>query len=104
MVQRATKTNASIHTGNTKDVMCRTIVWSGETRFRVCISDAAVPRDGPLNKQNEIDKKINTLKAKLNNQNYTKKAPKDIVLNDKKLLSDLKIEESKLKSIVSSII
>ena len=55
-------------------------------------------------KQNEIDKKINTLKAKLNNQNYTKKAPKDIVLNDKKLLSDLKIEESKLKSIVSSII
>ena len=57
-----------------------------------------------INKQNEIDKKINTLKAKLNNQNYTKKAPKDIVLNDKKLLSDLKIEESKLKSIVSSII
>jgi valyl-tRNA synthetase len=57
-----------------------------------------------INKQNEIDKKINTLISKLNNQNYIKKAPKHIVLNDKKLLNDLKIEQTKLKSIVTSII
>jgi valyl-tRNA synthetase len=55
-------------------------------------------------KQNELDKKISALINKLNNQNYIKKAPKDIVLNDKKLLSDFKIEQTKLKSIVSSII
>jgi valyl-tRNA synthetase len=55
-------------------------------------------------KQNEIDKKIDVLINKLNNQNYIKKAPKDIVLNDKKLLNNLKIEQTKLKSIVSSII
>jgi valyl-tRNA synthetase len=57
-----------------------------------------------INKQNEISKKIHVLINKLNNQNYIKKAPKDIVLNDKKLLNDLKIEQIKLKSIVSSII
>ena len=56
-----------------------------------------------INKQNEIDKKINALMIKLNNQNYLKKAPKNIVLNDKKLLNDLTIEQTKLKSIVSSI-
>jgi len=56
-----------------------------------------------VNKHNEIDKKINALISKLNNQNYIKKAPKDIVLNDKKLLGDLRIEQTKLKSIVSSI-
>ena len=57
-----------------------------------------------INKQNEIDKKINLLMSKLDNQNYLKKAPRDIVMNDKKLLSDLRIEQIKLKSIVSSII
>ena len=56
-----------------------------------------------INKQNDIDKKINVLINKLNNKNYIKKAPKDIVLNDKKLLIDLRIEQTKLKSIVSSI-
>ena len=54
-------------------------------------------------KQDNIDKKINALTSKLNNQNYIKKAPKDIVLNDKKFLSELRIEQTKLKSIVSSI-
>ena len=57
-----------------------------------------------VNKKNEIDKKIDGLISKLNNQNYIKKAPKNIVLADKKLLNDLKIEQTKLKSIVSSII
>ena len=55
------------------------------------------------NKEDEISKKITALISKLGNQNYIKKAPKDIVLNDKKLLSDLRIEQTKLKSIVSSI-
>jgi len=57
-----------------------------------------------INKQNDIDKKIDVLINKLNNKNYIKKAPRDIVLNDKKLLNDLRIEQTKLKSIVSSII
>ena len=57
-----------------------------------------------INSKNEIDKKINLLMSKLDNQNYLKKAPRDIVMNDKKLLSDLRIEQIKLKSIVSSII
>jgi len=66
--------------------------------------DTASQKNTLINKQNEIDKKINALMSKLNNQNYIKKAPKDIVLNDKKLLNDLTIEQTKLKSIVSSII
>jgi valyl-tRNA synthetase len=56
-----------------------------------------------ISKQNELDMKINALISKLNNQNYIKKAPKDIVLSDKKSLNDLRIEQTKLKSIVSSI-
>jgi valyl-tRNA synthetase len=55
-------------------------------------------------KQNAIDKKIDAITNKLKNQNYIKKAPRNIVLNDQKLLKDLKIEQTKLKSIVSSII
>ena len=56
------------------------------------------------NKLNELEKKIISLNQKLNNKNYVKKAPKNIVYNDKLLLKDLKIEQTKLKSIVSSII
>jgi len=55
------------------------------------------------NKLNELEKKIVSLNEKLNNKNYVKKAPKDIVANAKALLKDLKIEQTKLKSIVSSI-
>ena len=55
------------------------------------------------NKLNELEKKIISLNQKLNNKNYVKKAPKNIVYNDKLLLKDLKIEQTKLKSIVSSI-
>ena len=46
---------------------------------------------------------MNNLKNKLNNKDYLKKAPKDIVQNDKKLLKELTIEDNKLRSIVSSI-
>ena len=56
-----------------------------------------------INKLNELVKKTMLLTQKLNNKNYVKKAPKDIVANDKILLKDLKIEQIKLKSIVSSI-
>ena len=55
------------------------------------------------NKQNEIEKKISLLSNKLSNKEYIKKAPKNIVANDKFLLKDLIIEKTKLKSIVSSI-
>ena len=54
-------------------------------------------------KLHELEKKIISLNEKLNNKNYVKKAPKVIVTNDKFLLKDLKIEQTKLKSIVSSI-
>jgi len=60
-------------------------------------------KDKLVNKLNELEKKIFSLNEKLNNKNYVKKAPKDIVTNDKFLLKDLKIEQTKLKSIVSSI-
>ena len=60
-------------------------------------------KDKLINKLNELEKKILSLNEKLNNKNYVKKAPKDIVTNDKFLLKDLKIEQTKLKSIVSSI-
>ena len=56
-----------------------------------------------LIKLNDFEKKIILLNQKLNNKNYVKKAPKDIVVNDKILFQDLKIEQTKLKSIVSSI-
>lgn len=56
-----------------------------------------------LEKQNEIENKINLLNKKLSNNEYLKKAPKDIVDTDKDLLKDLKIEQIKLKSILSSI-
>ena len=56
-----------------------------------------------INKLNELEKKIISLNHKLNNKNYIRKAPKDIIFNDKVLLKDLKIEETKLKSIVTSI-
>ena len=56
-----------------------------------------------LVKQNEIENKINLLNKKLSNNEYLKKAPKNIVDTDKDLLKDLKIEQIKLKSILSSI-
>ena len=64
----------------------------------------SLQKDRLVNKLNLLEKKIITLDEKLNNKHYVKKAPKDIVANDKHLLKDLKIEQTKLKSIVSSII
>jgi valyl-tRNA synthetase len=66
--------------------------------------DLSSQKDKLTKKLNELEKKIVSLEQKLNNKNYIKKAPKDIVANDKILLKDLKIELIKLKSIVSSII
>ena len=54
-------------------------------------------------KIDKLDKQINSLKNKLKNKLYLKNAPKDIVQNDKKLLKELTVEDSKLRSIVSSI-
>ena len=56
-----------------------------------------------LEKINTINEKKNKLNNKLQNKAYIKNAPKNIVKNDKVLLSDLIIEENKLRSIVSSI-
>jgi len=56
-----------------------------------------------LEKINILVKKIANLHNKLKNKAYLKNAPKKIVQNDKALLSDLTIEENKLRSIVSSI-
>jgi len=65
--------------------------------------DLNAQKDKLSNKLNDLEKKIIILTQKLNNKNYVKKAPKDIVANDKILFQDLKIEQTKLKSIVSSI-
>ena len=54
-------------------------------------------------KIDNLDKQINILNKKLNNNAYLKNAPKSIVQNDKKLLKELTIEDTKLRSIVSSI-
>ncbi len=50
-----------------------------------------------------LGEKISKLNIKLENKAYIKNAPKEIVQNDKDLLTDLTIEENKLRSIVSSI-
>ena len=54
-------------------------------------------------KIDNLNKQINSLDNKLKNKAYIKNAPKEIVQNDKKLLKELTIEDSKLRSIVSSI-
>ena len=50
-----------------------------------------------------IGKQINLLNNKLKNKAYLKKAPKEIVQNDKKIVKELTVEDEKLRSIVSSI-
>ncbi len=54
-------------------------------------------------KVKKLNEQINVLENKLKNKAYVKNAPKEIVQNDKKLLKELTIEDSKLRSIVSSI-
>ncbi len=60
-------------------------------------------KDKILKKLDNIHHQIKTLNNKLNNKAYLKNAPKEIVQNDKKLVKELTIEDSKLRSIVSSI-
>ncbi len=60
-------------------------------------------KDRILKKIESIKNQTNGLNNKLKNQAYVKKAPKEIVQNDKKLLKELTIEEGKLRSIVLSI-
>ena len=57
-----------------------------------------------LEKIKNLENKIQNLVNKLNNKAYLKNAPNNIVQNDRHLLTDLTIEEKKLRSIVSSII
>ena len=71
-------------------------------KFQTSINLSA-QKDKLSDKLKDLEKKIVSLNQKLNNKNYVKKAPKDIVTNDKILFKDLKIEQTKLKSIVSSI-
>ena len=54
-------------------------------------------------KVENLSRKIDKLENKLKNKAYVKNAPKEIVQNDKRLLKELTIEDSKLRSIVSSI-
>ena len=65
--------------------------------------DLSSQKNKLINKLDILDNKITSLNQKLNNKNYVNKAPKNVVTNDKVLLKDLKIEQTKLKSIVSSI-
>ena len=71
-------------------------------KFKTSI-DLSDQKDKLSNKLNNLEKKIVSLTLKLSNKNYITKAPKDVVANDKILLKDLKIEQTKLKSIVLSI-
>ncbi len=60
-------------------------------------------KDRILQKLESIKKQIEALNNKLKNKTYVKKAPKEIVKNDKKLVKELIVEDNKLRSIVSSI-
>ena len=60
-------------------------------------------KDRILKKIEFLKNKISSLNNKLKNKPYVTNAPKEIVQNDKKLLKELTIEDSKLRSIVSSI-
>ena len=60
-------------------------------------------RDKILKKLDNINNQIKILNNKLKNKAYLKKAPREIVQNDKKLVKELTIEDTKLRSIVASI-
>ena len=105
IIKQVGRVNSIIHKSGSVTNLIQIIVLNEKIglKFETTI-DLMSQKSALINKQNEIDKKIDVLINKLNNQNYIKKAPKDIILNDKRLLNDLKIEQTKLKSIVSSII
>ena len=51
----------------------------------------------------ELENKVNNLSNKLKNKSFLGKAPKTIVLSEKKSLIDCKVELKKLNSILNSI-
>ena len=104
IIKQVGRVNNTINNSTNHSNIIQIIVLNEQIglRFETEI-DLVSQKNSLINKHEEIGKKINSLINKLNNQNYIKKAPKDIVLNDKKLLTDLRIEQTKLKSIVSSI-
>ena len=65
--------------------------------------DLISQRESILQKMEKIKKQIDGLNIKLKNKDYVKKAPKELVQNDKKLVKELSLEDEKLRSIVSSI-
>jgi len=105
IIKQVGRVNSVIQKINSTEKIIQIIVLNEKIglKFQTKI-DLTSQKDTLINKQSEIDRKIEVLINKLNNQNYIKKAPKNIVLNDKKLLNELKIEQTKLKSIVTSII
>ena len=105
IIKQVGRVNSIIQKINSTEKIIQIIILNEKIglKFQTKI-DLASQKDRLINKQSEIDRKIDVLINKLNNQNYIKKAPKNIVLNDKKLLDELKIEQTKLKSIVTSII
>ena len=62
-----------------------------------------IQKERILQKIESITKQIYGLNNKLKNKAYVTNAPKEIVQNDKNLVKELTIEDSKLRSIVSSI-
>ena len=65
--------------------------------------DIASQKNRILEKIKVLESKIRTLDNKLQNKGFLKNAPKEIVKNDKVHLTDLTVEENKLRSIVASI-
>ncbi len=65
--------------------------------------DISSQKEQILKKIDTIKKQVLGLNYKLKNKDYVNKAPKEIVLKDKKLIRELTIEEEKLRSIVLSI-
>ena len=55
------------------------------------------------NKVITLDSKITSIKAKLKNKSFLKNAPKQIIIKDKKALTDYETELKKLNSILNSI-
>ncbi len=54
-------------------------------------------------KVTDLNKKISIITGKLKNKSFLKKAPKQIILGEKKALAEYKIEVKKLNSILNSI-
>ena len=65
--------------------------------------DLISQKESILQKMNKIKKQIDSLNNKLRNKDYVRKAPNELVQNDKKLVKELSLEDEKLRSIVSSI-